>query len=56
MRPNCAVIQPTAAFHLRRGLAVNMVVSQDQCFQLVKKSSVLSVALVDFGVVRSTYK
>jgi hypothetical protein len=56
MRPNLAVIQPTAAFHFRRGLAVNMVASQSQCFQRVKKFHSLSAAPVDFAVVRSTYK
>jgi hypothetical protein len=56
MRPNLAVIQPTAAFHLRCGLAINMVASQSQCFQRVKKFHSLSAAPVDFAVLGSTYK
>ena len=53
MRPNLAVIQPTAAFHLRRGLGVNMVASQSQCFQCVK-TLFIGPHPVDFAVVRST--
>ena len=56
MRPNLAVIQPTTAFHLGRGLAVNMVASQSQCFQGIKKFYILSVTPVDFAVLGSTYK
>jgi hypothetical protein len=56
MRPNLAVIQPTTAFHLRRGLAANMIASQSQRFQRVKKFHGLSAAPVDFAVLSSTYK
>jgi hypothetical protein len=56
MRPKLAVIQPTAAFHLRCGVAVNMVASQSQCFQRVKKIHSLSAAPVDIAVLSSTYK
>jgi len=55
MRPNLPVIKPTAAFHLCRSLAVNMVASEDQCFQYVKKFHSLSTAFVDFAVLSSTY-
>ena len=48
MRPKLAVIQPTNAFHLWRGLSRKYVTRQGLCFQRVKKFRSLSFHLSIF--------